>query len=213
VFQKRLKALLSYFRNFLVYIYMPKSGILISFIIIVCIGLFFLLHMSTTHPDTEIPKENTTTEILAPMKLQSVMFADGGLLPRDYTCDGSGKYPPLSISGVPADTKSLALTVTDSDAPKGDYVHWVLWNIDPTTVEIPEGTRTPTSVKSGLNSGGTIGWVPPCPPQGMHHYEFHLYALDTELTFTGNPTKADLLSKMHDHILEEAVVTGLYARS
>ena len=45
------------------------------------------------------------------------------------------KIPPLTISGIPEGTKSLALIMDDPDAMEAVgkvWVHWVAWNIDPT---------------------------------------------------------------------------------
>ncbi|MDP1929472.1 MAG: hypothetical protein Q8K62_13285 [Thiobacillus sp.] len=38
-------------------------------------------------------------------------------MPGQHTCDGNDQSPPLTWSGVPASTQSLALMVDDPDAP------------------------------------------------------------------------------------------------
>ncbi len=77
------------------------------------------------------------------MKLTSSVFEDGGSIPSKYTCDGKSTNPPLTISDVPVGIKSLTLIVEDPDVPKyirpdGLWVHWVVFNISPTTTEIKE---------------------------------------------------------------------------
>src|SRR4030042_669435 len=73
------------------------------------------------------------------MILQSPSFEDGGHIPQKYTCDGDNVSPPLKIIGVPEGTKSLALIVEDPDAPRGNFIHWVVYNIDPKPESFKEG--------------------------------------------------------------------------
>ena len=51
------------------------------------------------------------------LKISSSAFADGGAIPKKYTCQGDDLSPPLAFSGVPDRTQSLALIVDDPDAP------------------------------------------------------------------------------------------------
>ncbi len=142
------------------------------------------------------------------LKLSSPAFADKQGIPSDYTCDGSDRIPPLEISGVPPNAKSLALVMDDPDAPMGTWDHWVVWNIPPATKRIdsePEGTP-------GKNSWGKTGYGGPCPPSGTHRYYFKLYALDSVLDLPAGSSKAALLSAMRGHILAEASLMGTYQR-
>lgn len=59
----------------------------------------------------------------------SADFIDNGLLPSAYTCDGEGRFPFLTIDDIPMDAKSLALIVSDPDAPAGVRDHLLLANI------------------------------------------------------------------------------------
>ncbi len=70
--------------------------------------------------------------------LTSSVFGEGEKIPAQYTCDGDGLLaPPLTISGIPTGTKSLALIMDDPDIPtvvkesRGveELNHWVLYNI------------------------------------------------------------------------------------
>jgi Raf kinase inhibitor-like YbhB/YbcL family protein len=63
------------------------------------------------------------------MNLQSSAFADGSPIPKKYTADGPNVSPPLAWSDAPAGTQVFALICDDPDAPRGTWVHWVLFNI------------------------------------------------------------------------------------
>gem|GEM_PF-1895551 len=69
-----------------------------------------------------LPIQNTTMNI-------TTDFTDKGLIPFQYTCDGEGRFPILTIDDIPTDTKSLALIVDDPDAPAGVRDHLLLANI------------------------------------------------------------------------------------
>jgi len=104
----------------------------------------------------------------------------------------------------------LALIVDDPDAPNGDFVHWIIWNIDPRTSTIETGAVP--GATEGSTSLGKPGFVPPCPPSGIHHYNFKLYALDTTLDIPKSSFKRELLRAMEGHILESTTLTGLFGR-
>ena len=77
------------------------------------------------------------------MELTSRAFTNEGRIPKKYTCEGDDSSLPLQWSGAPDGTKSFALIVDDPDAPdpaspKMVYVHWVLYNIPPTTTGLDE---------------------------------------------------------------------------
>lgn len=147
------------------------------------------------------------------MNITSPTFEDNGPIPRRYTCDGAGLSPHLIIEDVPEGMGSLALIVDDPDAPGGLFVHWLVWNILPKLSEITEGLP-PEEAVEGLNSAGNIGYVPPCPPSGTHHYRFKLFALDIEdLSLSPESDQTELEVEMEGHILAEAQLTGLYRRS
>lgn len=143
------------------------------------------------------------------MKLTSPVFQHQGGIPSKYTCDGDGVSPPLSISGIPENAKSLALVSDDPDAPVGTFVHWVAWNIPPDTAQIPENHKFQNE---GITDFGRKGWGSPCPPSGAHRYFFKLYALDTVLSLPPTARKKDLENAMKGHVLAEAQLVGIYRR-
>ena len=145
------------------------------------------------------------------MKIESDVFLNNNKIPALYTCDGKGIQPPLKILNVPEKAKSLALIIDDPDAPNGDFVHWVVWNLDPKTFIIENGTA-PKDAIEGYTNLNKSGWVAFCPPSGLHHYNFKLYALDAVLSLPKSANKADLLRVMKGHIIENAILVGLYGR-
>src|SRR5262245_29803410 len=69
--------------------------------------------------------------------LRSDAFAANAASPSQCTCDGQDTSPPLAWSGEPAGTKAFALVVHDPDAPAGDWLHWVAWNIPASAHALP----------------------------------------------------------------------------
>ncbi len=152
-------------------------------------------------PGGKIQKEET-------MKLTSPVFQDMQSIPVDYSCRGKGMRPTLVISGVPQGVKSLVLTMDDPDAPMGTFHHWLVWNIPVT--DVVSGTLLPEEAIEGVNSAGTSGYVPPCPPSGTHRYIFTLYALNSTLNLpTSSDTKA-FQSAIAGHVIAQTTLTGTF---
>ena len=148
---------------------------------------------------------------MAELSISSPVFENNGSIPGKYTCDGLDVNPPLKIDNVPSEAKSLALIMDDPDAPRGIWVHWVVWNIDPKTEEIREDTVPKGSVQ-GINDFEKRDYGGPCPPSGTHRYFFKLYALDTLLNFSSDAGKAGLEKAMKGCIIAQAQIVGLYKR-
>lgn len=141
------------------------------------------------------------------MQLTSPAFTNDQPIPDAYTAKGQGMSPPLHIESVPPGTQSLALIVTDPDAPGGDFTHWTMWNISSTTAIIPEG-RIPSGVSEGLNDFNTPGYGAPKPPSGTHRYEFKLYALNTELNVQPGCHPYAFTASLEGHVLAKAKLIG-----
>jgi Raf kinase inhibitor-like YbhB/YbcL family protein len=151
------------------------------------------------------------------IKLSSPAFGEGQSIPIDYTGDGSDRSPPLVWSDPPAGTASLALVCEDPDAPRGTWTHWVLFNLPPNVRELAEGQfssgKAVDGVRQGKNDFGKLGYGGPAPPRGKpHRYYFKLYALDTALKLPAGATRAELLSAIKGHILDQAEYMGTYQR-
>ena len=145
------------------------------------------------------------------LKVTSSAFAEGGKIPKQYTCDDSNVSPPLRIENVPASAKSLVLIVDDPDAPGRTWTHWLVWNIDPRTTEIQEKSVPPNAIQ-GTSDFGSANYGGPCPPSGTHRYYFKVYALDATLTLPSSTKKAALEKAMAGHIVAEGSLMGTYSR-
>lgn len=154
------------------------------------------------------------------LKLTSTAFSHLGPIPTLHTCDGRDVSPPLEWTGVPLGTKSLALIVSDPDAPdpaapKMTWVHWVLYNLPVDSTGLQQGiagANLPAGTREGVNDWHRTGYGGPCPPIGRHRYFFKLLALDTILPDLGKPAKAALEKAMQGHVLADTELMGTYQR-
>jgi Raf kinase inhibitor-like YbhB/YbcL family protein len=176
----------------------------------------------------EKAKKQEITKEEAIMKLTSTAFKEGETIPRKYTCDSADVSPPLAITDIPENAKSLAMICDDPDAPAGTWVHWVFFNLPADVTELPEGITgdlkpvmggdTSVTMIQGITDFRRFGYGGPCPPRGpAHRYFFKLYALDTMLDFDteaiekGITAKA-LEGKMKEHVEAQATLMGKYQR-
>ncbi len=150
------------------------------------------------------------------IKLTSTAFDEGGMIPSQYTCDGQNVSPPLAWSGLPEGAKTLALICDDPDAPRGTWVHWVVYQIPASERGLPENLPARETLDSGARQGTNDfkkpGYGGPCPPSGTHRYFFKLYALDAPLDLPPGATKDQLLKSMDAHILAQGQLIARYAR-
>lgn len=145
------------------------------------------------------------------MQISSPAFKNNEYIPQKYTCDGEDISPQLVIEDVPKEARSLVLIVDDPDASNGDWVHWTVWSIDPAIKAIAENS-VPLRAIEGTTSSGKPGYGGPCPPSGVHHYQFKLYALNSSLSLGSSAKKEDLEKAMEGKIIKQAKLVGLYQR-
>ena len=150
-------------------------------------------------------------------ELRSSAFRQNQAIPKKYTCDSSDVSVPLNWNDPAHEAKSFALIADDPDAPRGTWVHWVLYDLPAATRELVEGIPAKETLddgaKQGKNDFGKIGYGGPCPPPGpAHHYHFKLYALDKMVGLRSAATKQQILDAMKGHILAQAELIGTYKR-
>jgi Raf kinase inhibitor-like YbhB/YbcL family protein len=146
----------------------------------------------------------------AKIKITSPAFQEGGNIPSKFTCDGSDTSPPLQITGVPSEAKSLVLIADDPDAPGGLFTHWLVWNIPPQMNSIAEGSVS--KGVQGTNDFGKSGYGGPCPPSGTHRYSFKILALDRELDLRSGAKRSELDAATKGHIIAQGELMGRYSR-
>ncbi|NDC34767.1 MAG: YbhB/YbcL family Raf kinase inhibitor-like protein [Synechococcaceae bacterium WB9_2_112] len=152
-------------------------------------------------------------------RLESPAFANGAAIPVLHTAQGLDLSPPLRWQGEPGATSSYALVVDDPDAPRGPWVHWILFNIPRDLHGLPTGLQRQAELANGARHGGCwgvqsferLGYQGPQPPPGpSHRYRFVLHALDTRLPLHPGSTLKELQRAMEGHVLAKAELTGRF---
>ena len=187
---------------------MKRKAVLLVVLALVFVSFFFYSITAVRNPASlkKVPINNPKQ-----MTITSPQFEDKGAIPSKYTCDGDNINPPLAFNNIPVDSRSLALVVEDPDAPGKTWIHWIVFNINPTITFI-DAKSVPSRSTEGVTDFGKVGYGGPCPPNGTHRYHFKLYALDTTLDQTEDITRNELTKAMEGHILSQAELVGLYSR-
>ena len=149
------------------------------------------------------------------VKVTSSAFAPGTMIPEQYTCKGNDVSPAIEWGEAPAQATSFAVIMDDPDAPRGTWVHWVMWNIPASTRSLPQGVakheQLDDGTRQGRNSNGNVGYNGPCPPMGQtHRYFFRMYALDTKLDLTAGAERSELDAAMKGHVLAQGEYMGTF---
>lgn len=144
------------------------------------------------------------------MRITSQAFDNGEKIPDKYSKYGQNRIPPLHLEDIPSKTRSLAVIVDDPDAAKGNFNHWLLFNMDPRIHDIKEDS-VPVMATQGRNDFGEVEYDGPEPPSGEHRYFFKVYALDTVLPLGHGAKRQDLDREMAEHVIESATLMGKYA--
>ncbi len=148
----------------------------------------------------------------AKLDVRSPAFQEGAMIPKLYTCDGKNVSPPLTWGSAPERAQSIALICDDPDAPRGTFVHWVLFNLPPESKglqeNVPVGKALAGGAKQGAGTSKKTGYMGPCPPSGVHRYYFKVFVLDSRLNLDSGITKEQLLKAMDGRILAEGQLMG-----
>jgi Raf kinase inhibitor-like YbhB/YbcL family protein len=142
------------------------------------------------------------------LMVKSTAFANNNYIPLKYTCDGPNVNHALVIEDIPKNSKSLVVIMDDTDSPNGEFTHWLMWNIPPKK-HIVENSAPGIQ---GVNSMLQNKYYGPCPPNGMHKYNFKVYALDIIIDLPKTADKKALLTAIEGHVLSKGVLIGSYYR-
>jgi Raf kinase inhibitor-like YbhB/YbcL family protein len=147
-------------------------------------------------------------------------FAEGQTIPAVYTCAGADTSPEIDWTAGPSTTQSYAVVVSDLTATQN--IHWVVWDLPPTTRSLPAtlpGDPTLTSPVTGFQvdlrtnpeAGTTMnGYFGPCPRGNLHSYEYAVHAIDVA-TLPGVTTtsrSADVKTVVLAHSLAQGTLDG-----
>jgi Raf kinase inhibitor-like YbhB/YbcL family protein len=181
---------------------MIRSGILIAALLCLAFSSFLLFA-------TEAPAASR-------IYVESGAFKDGAMMPEAHAFDKDNISPEISWSGIPEGARTIALICEDPDAPSGNWVHWIVYNIPASSSGIPEGVPAEGTIgggaMQGINDFKKIGYDGPYPPYGTHRYVFRVYALDKALGLEPGADRESLLRAMEGHVLAEGALTGRYKR-
>jgi Raf kinase inhibitor-like YbhB/YbcL family protein len=160
----------------------------------------------------------TSNAANATLSISSKDMRDGKDLNKNqvyngFGCNGKNKSPRITISNIPQNTKSLAVTVYDPDAPTGSgWWHMIAYNISPNTTKISGKIEGATY---GRNDYGTYDFGGACPPvgHGKHHYILTVYALGVEKLDVPKDASAALIGyNINANSIEKSSITSLYER-
>lgn len=179
-------------------------------------GLILLIISGCANP-TEPPQAEAVRVIPESIQITSTSFSHGETIPTIFTCDGEDISPDLAWKNIPDGTRSLVLIVRDPDAPAGEWVHWLLYDIPSNVDSLPEAIATEEMIPGigaqGSNDFGNLGYGGPCPPGSTpHRYFFNLYAIDTMLELRPGIKIQELNDAMQGHQLAWGEMMGTYGR-
>jgi Raf kinase inhibitor-like YbhB/YbcL family protein len=149
------------------------------------------------------------------LEVSSGLFGDGDTIPTlaaHSMAGGGNASPDLSWSEGPSGTASYAVTCWDPDAPTTvGFTHWLVFDIPPSVRSLEAGAAPPGV--SGFTDWGESRWGGMAPPPGdePHHYQFTVYALDTEsLGVDETTTYAKFRFLIRGHVLATGQLTGRF---
>ena len=189
---------------------MSKAFAILIVLLLIVGGVWFTVKDGQKKVSENKKAEPVEKEI-KPINFYSQSFKTGENIPVKYTCLGENISPNFRIENVETNAKSLVIIVDDPDAPKTEWVHLAMWNIDPKTSSIAENAL-PKNAVIGKNDFGQNNYGGPCPSSGQHRYFFKLYSLDIKLNLTSFAGKAELLKAMEDHIIGYANFYGIFKK-
>ncbi len=157
------------------------------------------------------------------MVIDSSSYSDNTDMPirfaRALVSGGKNISPQFHWMAPPSETKSFVLAMVDHHPIASNWVHWIVINIPANCNMMQEGvsntSKMPWRSVELLNTFGTKGYGGPQPPagSGKHYYDTTIFALDVEnIELTGRVSEQELLITIKPHILDKAVIRGLFGR-
>ncbi|WP_162048362.1 YbhB/YbcL family Raf kinase inhibitor-like protein [Vibrio taketomensis] len=154
------------------------------------------------------------------MTLTSTDIQEGSRMADTYAfngfgCSGDNVSPQLSWQDAPEGTKSFAITAYDPDAPTGSgWWHWVATDIPASVNSLKQGASGHDFTgKQQHNDYGSVGFGGVCPPKGdgMHRYQFTVWAMPSEkLDIPQGASNALIGFMLRANALDKATLTATY---
>jgi phosphatidylethanolamine-binding protein (PEBP) family uncharacterized protein len=143
-----------------------------------------LSSLSTAKRQHQLTPTQLSKLAIADIALSSPAFGAPGTsatLPREHTCRGADRSPPLRWQGLPANTAELALFVLSVTPVNGQlFFDWAVTGLSPSLTGLKAG-QLPVGAILGRNSYGQNAYSI-CPPAGKNEdYVFTLYALPQKI--------------------------------
>lgn len=160
-----------------------------------------------------------------------VTLTQDGFLPDQFSKHATGsdvhagrpvRSFPITLTDVPAGTKTFALTLVDDDAiPVAGFswIHWIAANLPASWTTIPEDASRILAGEfvQGMNSNISRyvdcddpaiyqRYTGPRPPDKTHDYTLRVYAVDTELDLTEGFYMNELHRALRGHVLASATI-------
>ncbi len=160
------------------------------------------------------PREAPPSVSASGLVLRCAGINASGLLDAKHTCDGASIAPPFSWTGIPAGTKSIALTIHHITTDNIERIYLVRYGIPPDVMAVAEGDTTVGAF--GLNNvGRRAEYAPPCSQgPGEKTYIASVYALSAQPKLASpTPTLDELRSAMKDITLAAGTIELRYARA
>ncbi len=144
---------------------------------------------------------------IAGINISSPDLREGKPLPRQHSCKGSQGSPALRWSSQPLSKAKSVAIVVDSHTPATSAVHWVLYNIPPTTTELGPGAAEslPEGSSQARVTSGKVGYEPPCNDEGT--YRFSVYTLSGRVKVSEGAPLSEVLKKIADQTIARGRLT------
>ncbi len=140
--------------------------------------------------------EATTITVTSPA------FANKGMLPVDFSCDGENMSPAFVISSPPERAQALVVVLEDSEPGRtGVFTHWIVYDVPATVRAFSPGVDASTvGGLVGKNDFGRNQYNGPCPPSGdVHTYVLRVFAVDKLLGLPPGADRAGVAAAMRGH--------------
>jgi len=198
---------------------MVLAVILIAVIATIGLLLYYTAHEAgRTQPTSSIDAiiKSLIGDIPKGIEVTSSAFTYGATVPKVYTCDGEDISPPLRWSKVEG-ARYYAVIMIDPDAPKGIFIHWIIYNIPSNVTSLKANIPKKETVQGiglqSLNDFGRIGYGGPCPPHGSkHRYIFTVVALRDRVNVDPGSSPINTLNSIKELAISYGFTYAYYGR-